>query len=69
MDMKVLNTIGLTLDFIGAVILFIYAKITVGATTPVDQDYRASLWWSYAGYGSIAVGCLLQLIGSLYPVF
>ena len=69
MDMKVLNTIGLTLDFIGAVIFLIYSKITVGATTPVDQDYRASRWWSYAGYILLAVGFLLQLIGSLYPVF
>jgi len=60
-----LNTIGLILDFIGAVILLIYATRTVGATTPVDQDYLTSRWWSYAGYGFIAVGFLFQLIGSL----
>jgi hypothetical protein len=46
MDMKVLNTIGLILDFIGAVILLIYATKTVEAHAPVDQDYLASHWGS-----------------------
>jgi hypothetical protein len=65
MDAKMLNTLGLILDFIGAVILLIYVTTTVGATTQADQDYVASRWWLRVGYGLIAVGFLLQAIGSL----
>ena len=61
-----LNAIGLILNFLGAVVLLIYATKTVGATTPADQDYVASPWWSRGGYGLLAAGFLLQIIGNAF---
>jgi hypothetical protein len=60
-----MNTLGLIADFLGALVLLIYATKTVGATTQADQDFVASPWWSRIGWGLIAAGFLLQLIGGL----
>jgi hypothetical protein len=60
-----MNTTGLILDFLGAVVLLIYASKTVGATSQADQDYVASPWLPRIGWALIAGGFLLQLIGGI----
>jgi hypothetical protein len=65
MDQKLLNSFGLILDFIGVVILLIYAKKTTGAITQADRDYVASPWWAYSGYFLLAFGFLFQILSNL----
>ena len=65
MDAKTLNAVGLILNFLAAIILLIHARKTVGAETQADQDYVASPWWPRVGYGLLAAGFLLQIIGAV----
>jgi hypothetical protein len=66
MGTKTLTSIGLILDFIGAVVLLIYATKTTGATTIVDQNHLASPWWPRIGWVMVAGGFIFQLFGNIF---
>jgi hypothetical protein len=59
-----LTTAGLILDAASVAVLWYYAKWTAGAVTPADQDMLASACWTRVGYGLLAVGVVLQVIGT-----
>ena len=65
MESQTLTSIGLILDFVGAVVLLVYSAKTTGAITNADQDYLASPWWPRVGWLLIAGGFLLQLLGNV----
>jgi hypothetical protein len=66
MDAKTLTTIGLILNFLGGIVLLIYATKTVGAVTKSDLNYVASRWWTRVGYAFISLGFFFQIIGNVY---
>jgi len=56
--------LGLSADFVGVILLLIYAIKTVGAITQVDMNILASPQWFHWGYGLLALGFLGQILGN-----
>lgn len=62
---NLLNVLGLSLDFIGALLILVHSCKTIGAITPADQAYIASPWWFRVGVILLALGFLGQIIGNV----
>lgn len=57
-----MNTVGLILNFIAAIMLLVYSERTEGSTNRADRDYLASPWWYRLGFSLLAIGFLLQVM-------
>jgi hypothetical protein len=65
---SIFTIFGLTLDFVGVLLLLAYAKKSMGATTPTDEQYTKSSPWLYVGLTLTAIGFLAQVIGSILAI-
>ncbi len=59
-----MSSAGLVLDFLGAIALLFYSERTEGAITRADKNHVRSPWWYRIGYGLLALGFLLQVVGA-----
>lgn len=61
-----LNIVGLLLDFIGVVVLFVYSLKTTGATTHADQVHLMNKNWLWLGLVLVTLGFLFQASANLF---
>ena len=61
-NLRWLSILGLSLSFVGTLLILLHSFKTTGATTSADQAFLMSPWWYRIGLGCLAFGFFLQLV-------
>jgi hypothetical protein len=58
------NVVGLVLEMVGIIMIWIFSKKITGMTTPADIQFSGYSWWFQIGIMLIVFGVASQLAGN-----
>ena len=62
----ILNTFGLFLDFLGAILLLVYQQKSLGMVTKEVIQHSGIVFFHLAGISLLGIGFLLQIISNIF---